>query len=427
MTSGLLGAKQASWWQNLNRAEQVVAALIALMPLTWVVGAKQLPLLLGIGLAVYEIRRHGTLQLKRPGWMVGAVVAFGVYRFLSETLWGEPLSPSGLLSLLNTWVLPGFLLWYFQSRDIRVRPEIVAWSCLVLVGEMLLLWAGIHFVLGEPAYAPPLSLFGLLLGKGEQFFPGGGIGNFLHPYWPNDRVFGLARFGFFFGYPESFAVVMGFIALLFLDRKLPAQPLLLGACLFLLVLSGTRSAWLALPLVLAVRTWFTAGQVGGRALPLALVALVSFIALSVPPVTELVLDTVHQTAQATDKFRPDSSEVRGRIYTRTLERLGDEWLFGHGVPGPTVLPRYKPAALGTHSFVLGTLLYRSGAVGTALFVLYWLALAGWLYRTRAGRPPCALLAMLYISLVLLTKDFEVTEMLVLVLVALLREREAVDG
>ncbi len=409
-------------WRELTLAEQFITGCVVLTPLWWALGWTYiLPVWLAM-VAFYEFRKHGTLGLKTPSITVLAAIGFGIYRAVSSTLNSEELRPSVFLPHIASWVCFGLTIWYFESKKTQVRTKVLGWAFSVLVVEMFLFWVVVQLVLKAPHYTPPLSLFGIVTAKGERFIPGAGGSNYLVPYWPDDKIAaGFARFSFFFPVPESLAVLVGFIGLLALDLKNRywAIPLFLGSC-FLLFISGTRSNWITFPIVLLLRYLFVFSRTWGTSFLFGLIALVSFISFSMPPATHFITKTLDRTAEATGNARADSTQVRSLIYERTWEAITTEpdyLMLGRGVPGSTVLPGYEPAKVGSHSFLLGTLLYRSGIVGTALFVTLWTGMILWLYRTRRGRPPSTFLMLLYITITFATMELETTTMLTLIICA----------
>lgn len=156
--------------------------------------------------------------------------------------------------------------------------------------------------------------------------------------------------------------------------------------LFLIFVSGTRSVWISFPLVLGLRYLFTSSKVYGFVFLFTLMSVVSFTTLSLPPLTDLIINTYGNTVKSTAEARGDSTEVRQKIYTRTIEQIPENLLLGHWQAGPTVLPGFELGRIGTHSFILGTLLYRAGLVGTAIFTTFWVSIYFWFYKTRSGRP-----------------------------------------
>lgn len=413
-------------WNALTLSERLVCAAIVLVPLWWLIGWAYMLVMLAVGIAVYEFLQNGSLRLKRPSIIAVSAVAFGLYRLVSISLNTSILTPNSILSQLNSWVCLGLLLWYVQSKDIRVRSQVIAWACSVVVVEMLVFWLVVHFGLGERDYNPPLSLFGLLTNKSERHIPGVGNGNYLMPYFPEDKALaGLSRFCFFFPGPEAFALAVGFIGLLALDIKNRLWSLLLfSACVFLLLLSGTRSTWIAFPLIVVLRYLFVIVKNWGFSLLFGLIAIVSFVTFSIPPATDLLYSTYMNTVYSTGSYRQDSTEVRGKIYARTLDYIlnePDNLLFGRGVEGHTVLPEYEPAKVGSHSFIIGTLLYRSGLLGTGIFIIFWASLILRFYNMRVGRPVCRLLVLLYFSLTFVVMELEGPVMLVILICMILNE------
>lgn len=407
-------------WGTVTQAERFISSCIVLTPLWWVMGWTHLLLLLVVGVAAYEVQCNGSLRLQRPSLTVISAIAFGLYRIVSTSIHSEVLIPSIILPQIATWVCLGLMIWYIENKDIRVRPQVVAWACSVLVVQMLLFWIVVHFVFKEPYYSPPRSLFALFTDKAERFIPGSGSSNYLLPYWPDDKLLGgLVRFAFFFPVPESFALVVGFIGLLALDIKNRLWSLLLFlASVFLLLLSGTRSMWIAFPIVIVLRYLLTTSSIWGPWFLFTIIAVVSFITFSLPPVTDFISNTYTGTSEATGNLRRNSTEARSKIYKRTLDAVlnePDKLFLGRGVPGVTVVPGYAPAKIGSHSFILGTLLYRSGVLGTGIFLIFWTSLILRFYKMRVGRPLWCLLTILLFSLTFFTMELDLTASLVILL------------
>jgi O-Antigen ligase len=406
-------------WNNLATAEKSICAVIVLAPLWWLIGWTYLIMIIAGSCVAYEVWQSGGLRLQSPSLLVVSVLCFQLYRNLATILNSKEIALSSLLGLVTGACL-GFILWYVESKEIHIRIEVVAWAFSVLAVEMLVFWVVAQPMLGAPYFTPLRSLAGQLTEKGERFIPGAGGANYLIPYWPDDKLpGGLARFAFFFPVPEDFALIAGFIVLLALDIKKRIWSLpLLSVGLFLLFLSGTRSNWLVLPVVLAVRFIFVARKVGGITLLAALVALVGFFTLSLPLVTNLITDTYANTKEATSHLRKDSTDVRAKIYERTWNAIVDapeDFILGRGVPGLTVLPGYEPAKVGSHSFILGSLLYRMGLLGTATFLVFWTSLFLKLYTTRLTRPSSSLLMFLYISLTFMVMEVSMITYLIMLL------------
>jgi len=412
-------------WSALTQSERLVCLSIVLIPLWWIVGWSYQLLMLTIGIAVYEFLQNGGFRLQRPSIIASSAFAFGLYRLVSFSVHLGELTPHLILSQLNGWICCGLLIWYVQSKNIQVRPLVVVWAFSIVVIQMLVFWLIFHFVLREPSYNPPLSLFGLLTNKKEDYIPGAGPGNYLVPYNPKDKALaGLSRFSFFFPDPQSFAMVISYIGILALDIKNRRWSLLLfSACIFLLILSGTRSNWIVFPVLIIWRYLWTLSKAWGPVLLCSLIAVASFITFSIPPATDFLSNRLTHTATATGKYRADSTETRQKVYSRTLDAVvnePDNLLFGHGVPGPTVLPGYAPAQIGTHNFILGTLIYQSGLVGTGVFLTFWVSLIMWFYNTRTHRPLSSLLMLLCCSLTFLVLETEMT-IIILTLMPVVRD------
>ncbi len=408
-------------WGTLTQAEQFICLCIILTPLWWIVGWTYTLLLIVVSIVTYELWQSGRLSLPCPSLIAISAIVFNLYKSVSAIIHSEVVPLSSYLSLI-VGICFGLLIWYIESKDIAVRTEVIAWALSVLVVEMLLFWVVFHFVFKEPHYNPPRVLVAQLTDKGEKFIPGSGSSNYLLPYWPDDKLLGgLVRFSFFFPTPEDLALLIGFICLIALDiKKRLWSTLLFLAGLFLLLLSGTRSNWLIFPLVLILRYLFVIRKVWGPWLVYTLIAVFSFVAFSLPPVTDFISNTYANTKEATGNLRQNSTEARAKIYERTLNAIISEpenLLLGRGVAGETVVPGYEPAKVGTHSFILGALLYRSGLLGTSIYVVFWTSLSLRLYRTRSTRPACSLLMLFYLSLAFLTMEVSMTTYLLILIYA----------
>jgi hypothetical protein len=406
-------------WSALNAAERLVCAVIVLIPVWWAFGLIQhlLPLI-GLGTAFYEWRRSGTLGLKRPSWLVIALFAYATYNYIGSfllTFDAHPLAelppdvtraPTDLVELtLTTFFSLPYLVWYVQSNNVRVRLKVVAWACSVSVAQQLAVWLVVHFIFAHAYYNPPRTLLATLIGKDAVYERGSGEYNYMLLYWPTDKsIGGLPRYFSFLGTPESFALFGGVAGLLALDIKNRLWSLLLFApSIFFIALSGTRTVWIGFALVLFLRFLFTTGNVGGSRLLLTLIAIVSFVTLSLPPVTNLVFNTYSNTATSIGDYRANSTAERSAGYEETLERILESnpanLLFGHEVEESNAAGGVD---IGSHSYILGTLLYKGGLVATGLFMTFWVSLILWLYRTRIGRPATSFLIWPLVSITLVT-------------------------
>jgi hypothetical protein len=402
-------------WNLLTQSERVACLGISLIPLWWLWGWSFLFVMLAGGVIFYEYRHHGNIQLKRPSILVLVFLAYGLYDLISGVFYSQYHAASigfrDLTDQFESVFSPAFILWYVQSRNIRVRLTVVAWAFSVVVASMLVAWLYAVVIMHQAGFSPPRSLFGLLTKKPPLYEPGLGNTNYLIFYRASDKsIPGFVRFFLFFHGPESLALTTSFIALLALDlkKRIWSVPLFCGSVLILLM-SGTRSAWLALPITILVRWLLKTGAKQGVWLIFALIACWSCLTM-LPPVTEFLSDLSARTAQSSNELRGDSSDVRAEIYRRTSERIleSSDWelIMGHTVPGETVLREYEPAKVGTHSFYLGTLLYRQGLLGTGLFIAYWVSLVTWFYNTRHERPIAALLILLLMTFTFTVMAYE---------------------
>ncbi len=389
-------------WSALTTTEKVVCANIVLLPVWWFVGlTNYLPLSLCLGIVLYERRRYGRVRLKRPSWVVIALFAFLVYGYIDTVLISlhaypsidippdVKLNPNRLIKSLFGFAYP-FLVWYVQSNKIRVRLEVVAWAFSVSIVQMLLIWLVVQIFPGI-ANNPPRSLYAMLTGK-SGFDPENNIsgwGNYLVVYYEG-------RFRFFFAHNQICAAFLGFAGLIALDLKNRVWSLsLLGTSLFLLSLTATRSSWLAFPAVVLIYFGLFFAKMGKAWIMLTILAVVSFVTLSLPPVTNLMFNTSTEMAQSVANARAGSTEIRALVYKETLERIPHKPLFGHKVEGPPAIQgnaaffvQDSGIRIGSHSFILGNLLYQKGLLGTGIFFAAWGGLLGWFYQTGAKRPMC---------------------------------------
>ncbi len=386
-------------WKALTVTEKVVCGNIVLVPVWWFVGITQyMLLLLSLGIVFYERRRYGIVRLKRPSLIVIALFAFYAYGYVDNFLISFDaypsidippdleLNPNSLIKGLFSFAIP-FLLWYVQSNNARVRLEVVAWACSVSVIQMLLGWVIFQYAFPGWINHPPRTLYAILTGK-ARFNPENvrGWGNYL-AFYDEDRV------RFFFDHYQSTAAFLGFVSLIALELKNRLWScLLLAGCIFGIILIGSRSVWLALPAALLIRFSLALIKLRLTALVFALLAIFSFAALSLTPVTNMIFAIYTDTASAVANARAGSTESRSKTYIATLKRIPDKPIFGHKVEGeparegPTVWA--EGARIGSHSFILGSLLYQKGLLGLWIFATFWASLLVWLYETRRGRPMC---------------------------------------
>ncbi len=373
------------------------------------------------GLLAYEWREKGAIRLSFPSMTVLALMGFALYDLFTTYFYGayhglSSLSIRDLVGAVNANFCPAVILWYIQSHRIRVRLQSVAWAFSLVAVVMAIGFLYVLLVKHQMPHNPYRSIFGALTKKPVLYAPGQGNTNYLLFYRAEDSsLFGLVRFSYFFHGPESLAVVTSFLCLLAADlRQKTWQGLLFAVAFGLLLTSGTRSSWITLPIILLLRLFLTAGQHRGMWFVLALLAATSFTTLVIPPITQQILMVTGRTAQAASSFRADSTDTRSRIYSQTLERwltsTDRQFFLGHVVPGESVMLEYAPAKIGTHSFYLGSLLYQKGIVGFCIFIVYWLSLLAWLYRTRHDRPWCIFLLWSQLSLLFSIMAFESTIM-----------------
>ena len=392
-------------WTALTVTEKVVCANIVLLPVWWYVGITQYMLLfLSLGIAFYEWRCYGRVRLKRPSLVVLALFAFYAYGYVDNFLISFDaypsidippdleLNPNSRIKSLFGFAIP-FLVWYVQSNKVRVRLEVVAWAGSVSVIQMLLGWLIFQYAFPGWVDHPPRTLYAILTGKGRFNQENtSGLGNYLRFF--ELRQDNAIRVSFFFAHYQAAAAFLSLVSLIALELKnrLWSCLLLLG-CIFGLILIGSRSVWLALPVALFIRFFLSLVQLRLTALVFALLAIFSFASLSLTPVTNMMFAAYTDTSSAVANVRAGSTEARSKVYKATLKRIPDKPIFGHKVEGPPAREGPSvfvsdPPRIGSHSFILGSLLYQKGLLGLGLFATFWASLLGWFYQTRRERPMC---------------------------------------
>ena len=397
-------------WSVLTVTEKIVCANIILLPVWWLIGIINYLLpFTSLGIIFYEWRHYGKLSLKRPSWAVIALSAFYAYDFLDTVMifldayWTIELpsdlvvNPNNIIKSTFQLAIP-FLVWYIQSNNLKVRLEVIAWACSVSVIQMLLGWLVVQFAFPGWINNPPRNLYAILTGKGS-FNPEevGGWTNYL-AFYDEERV------RFFFGHYQAAAAFLGFVSLIALEiRNRLWSCLLIAACIFLLILIGSRSVWLALPAALSIRFFSTLVKLRLTALAFAFLAILSFATLSITPVTETIFSVFDNTASSVANARAGSTEGRSKVYQATLEKIPDRPIFGYKVEGPPAVGGpsvfvVNPPKIGSHSFILGDLIYKKGAIGLMMFATFWLSLGAWFYETRSVRPLCWLPILILFTL-----------------------------
>ncbi|GFE69616.1 O-antigen ligase [Chroococcus sp. FPU101] len=400
-------------WKALTKAEQLICANIVFFPLWWTAGiiSHMLLILLLIGL-FQEWQQYGKIKFKQPSLFVIALFAYYLYGYLDTWLvyfdlypsidlptdWAR--NPNNLVKATLQFALP-CLVWYLQSHNIKVRKEPLIWACSVSVIMMLLLWLVVEFVNPTAFNPPPRTLYAILTKKNPVYeygsAMGDGAGNYL-------LIKEEGRYRFFFDHYQTCAVFLGFVGLLALDLKNRLWSILLFiACCFLMGVTGARAVWIAFTPAVFVHLLSNSFKTKGIWFLFAAFALCSFLLLSVPSITNLAVDTIRGTEQSIAKARPGSTEARSKVYQETLNKIPEKPLFGYKVEGeaarqgPNLYTDGGPA-IGSHSFILGTLLYQKGILGATLFGTFWISLFFWMYETRRGRPLSCFLVLIMLTI-----------------------------
>lgn len=395
-------------WELLTQAEKVVCWGILLIPFWWCLDWVFVPSIWVMGVAIWEIKKYQTIRLQRPSISVIALLLFSCYQVFTYVVNSPEIIPRLILNPFLSWGSGAILLWYMQTHKIRVRLQVVAWAFSIIICFMAIWWVFFHFLLSEPYYTPPRTLYALLSKKGA-YDPSqiGSISNFLVPYYTSGKgLGGLARYTFFFPHPTIASFAIGFAGLIFLDTNKRYFSLIFGLiCGVLILIAQTRSAWIFIPMVLVVRWLLKNSQQRGFAFILMIFAITSFTTLSIPNITDYITEKYTNSVEATSNFRKDSTEGRQLVYQRTWEQFLEEPLLGHGINGAEVLPGYEFAKIGTESFILGTLFYKSGILGTGIFATFFITFIAELYQTKNDRPICCFMMILYLSLASTVTEF----------------------
>ncbi|BAY93085.1 MULTISPECIES: hypothetical protein [unclassified Tolypothrix] len=411
-------------WELLTQAEKVVSQGIILIPLWWLIGWAIMPFIWVIGIVIYEYKNYKKIRLSRPSVEVIAILLFTVNSIISFIVNSPQIYPRGLIFPFYMWGCGGLLLWYIQSHKIRIRLQVVAWAFSIAICMMLVWWLLFYFILNEPYFIPTRTLYATILDKGARYNPNdiSSVSNFLVPYNSAERGFGgLYRYTFFFTHPTVSSFAIGFAGLIVLDTKKRLWYLpIITVCSFLILICQARNAWLVLPIILILRWLFINSKTKEIAFILTLLSIISFVSLSIPSVTNWINETNSNTVEVTSNFRKDSTETRNLIYQRTWQSIVEEpSLIGHGLNGASVQPGFEFAVVGTESFILGTLLYKSGFLGTGLFITFLFAFLRWFYKTRENRPICSFLILLYFGLTSLVTEFEIPVVIMTLLSSML--------
>jgi O-Antigen ligase len=416
-------------WRELTPSEKFVCAFVILTPVWWFIGWTYVWFLITGAILSYQLWKGKGLGLKRPSLLVIFGISFNIYRSATSILNStDDIRPSTWIGVI-VGICFYLIIWYIESRDIRIRIEVIAWAISALVLELLIFWVVVQLILRAPHFVPPRSLISQFLDRSERYIKGNGSSNYLLPYWPEDKLpGGLARFAFFYPVPEDFGLISAPIGIFALELKNRYwRAVLFCAGIFLLFISGTRMAWIAFLAVLILRYILLTSKRWGIAAMFALIGLVCFLMLSVPQITDTAVKTYTQTTESTSNFRKDSSEVRSKIYERTWEEITsepDKLLLGRGVYGSGVLPGFEPAKVGSHSFLLGTLLYRNGLFGTLIFLIFWLFFSAKLISTQDRRPLFSVLLVVFMSLTFPTMELTLGHNFLILLALLVSTKQS---
>ncbi|PSF38677.1 hypothetical protein C7H19_03990 [Aphanothece hegewaldii CCALA 016] len=423
-------------WNVLNKTEQLICANIVLYPVWWFVGmTSHILLIFLLGAMFNDWRQYGKIRFKKPSFFVIAFFAYYLYDLIDIWLVYFDLYPSidlpstlvrnpnNLVKSILLFSLP-CLLWYLQSNNIKVRKEAIAWACTVSVVQMLLFWLFLQYALPTAFEPPPRTLYAILTRKNPVYEFGNGVGDGASNYL---IVKEEGRYRLFFDHYQTFAIFVGFIGLLALDLKNRLWSILLFVtCCFLIGVTGARAVWISFLPAVFLHLLLNSFKTKGIWLLFAGLALCSFLFLSLPSVTNLAQNTFNGTEESLANARPGSTEARSKVYQETIKKIPEKPIFGYKVEGeeanqgPSIYTEDAPK-IGSHSLILGTLLYQKGLFGAALFGTFWVSLFFWMYNTRRGRPLSCFLVLLMLTITSTVSIIHLTMTTNTILCMLIRE------
>ncbi|MEM9567833.1 MAG: O-antigen ligase family protein [Cyanobacteria bacterium P01_E01_bin.34] len=374
---------------QLTIEEWFASVNIVALPVWWIAGLLYyLPLLLLVAVLGRELWTTKKIQLSCPQLAVLFLLGFGCYQVGHLLVISADLS--NIVRAIVTTFIPAGWIWYIQSRAVRLRLPVVAAALSLLMLEMLVLVTLLELPTARQVFWPPSipTLYALALGKTSEI----NASFYLVPYWPhgNGR---LLRYVLYFIYPELLGLMSGAFACIALDlrpidlRTAVWKWSMFALALLFIVLSGTRIVMAAMLPLLGLRwLWSNWHRHSFRTLAFTGAAIMAFGFLVLPIGHEFLASHVTGALTSANEFRADSSSLRGEIYRQTWMAFVDNPIWGYAVKGESVDPYISFAVLGSHSFILGNLLYTNGLAGSTLFVGFWALMLRWLYLTSAMQP-----------------------------------------
>jgi hypothetical protein len=157
-------------WNTLTVPERVVCSCVILSPLWWLLGWTYTLFFVTAGIIAYTKWRGRNLNLKPPSWQVIFIVVFQLYRSLATIIASSENSPSQFVNLF-LGIFIGFLFWYIESNNIRIRIKVLGWALSVLTIEMLLFWIVVQVGLNAPFFIPPRTLLSQIMDRSERYLP----------------------------------------------------------------------------------------------------------------------------------------------------------------------------------------------------------------------------------------------------------------
>ncbi|MEX0269960.1 O-antigen ligase family protein [Leptolyngbyaceae cyanobacterium UHCC 1019] len=361
----------------LSRTEKVLYWTIVLMPVWWLLGIQTLfyPFVL-IALLVTSFKFDKLIQTPFPmaiwAWFAMSMVMLWTALLGINEMGFKILT---LAAAIVTFSKSYFLIFaclaipFWSEVRITVITRAVAWLSTGYLGtlaiEMILLPVTINM---EPIL-PPLARL-IPADKGSLTIQLATMSSFFGVplprsilYVPDPPILGIS------------AVICFIICLGEPNRRLRRWSL--AGSLAALIISFSRSSWLALPLALLISLSFNSSLT--RQLSLWIASMVSLLS-SVLGLT--LADLVEKPMEVFDSARSESSGERSLVVRKTLEAwLEAPWLGWGVIRGQAHL--YEDVYIGLASFsTYSAVLYLHGVVGFSVFVVS-LILTLWFFFTPA--------------------------------------------
>jgi hypothetical protein len=390
-----------------QHAERVVFWTITLVPLWWILGIQILvyPLVGGYLLFRSWYRPHPVPLL--VGWHLwcGYIIAWLVSLLMNLALGvaevGRSLNALG--AILGVWVLT-VAVWYAMRR-LRVRFQVVVRAaCIVGLCQLIAVVIGEGYLRLTGSILETRSLVTLLWPSipARVFFEAKLYG-LDRIAWEVDPVLVPRLLSFYYWSPlaGTMSLILSQIALTE-ENRFWRWVGLIGAVLTLRF-SAARMAQLAFGVATLISLWF--GSRWGR-------RIMNWLAIPIAAASPFLIGGF---TWYLFNYRRDSFTLRREMYREAFEAFLESPFLGYGAQGHSRITHHP---LGSHSQVISTL-YQTGAIGSALLILAWIAIAVALLNWVLKHPhlaPC-LGAWVGLTFIMLTEEYHAASVTAFVLSA----------